>query len=114
MLDYTQHTITLQDGSLFNFRRRFKKKQESLLTLLSTIIDGRSSFGKRHTLQLILIILFCGISAGNTTIADCWLWALHNRKWLGKNVELSHGLPDERTIARAIAKTDIIAWLVYF
>src|SRR5436309_4696658 len=34
MVDYTQHTIMLQDGSLFNFKRRFKKKQHSLVTLV--------------------------------------------------------------------------------
>ena len=106
MIDYTQHTITLQDGSLFNFKRRFKKTRQSLATLLGQVIDGRSIFGKRHPLPLILIILFCGICAGNTTIADCWLWALHNRKWLKKYVGLPHNLPDERTLARAIAKTD--------
>jgi predicted transposase YbfD/YdcC len=71
------------------------------------VIDGRSIFGKRHPLPLILILLFCAICAGNTTIADCWLWGLHNRKWLEKYVGLPHGLPDERTLARAIAKTDI-------
>jgi len=92
---------------LFNFKRRFKRKQQSLVTLLERVIDGRSIFGKRHPLPLILIILFCGICAGNTTIADCWLWGLHNRKWLEKHIPLPHGLADERTIARAIAKTDI-------
>jgi predicted transposase YbfD/YdcC len=107
MIDYTQHTITLQDGSLFNFKRRLKKKQKSLLILLATVIDGRKASGRRHPLSLILIILFCAICAGNTTIADCWLWALHNRKWLEKYVGLPHGLPDERTLARAIAKTDV-------
>lgn len=114
MLDYTQHTITLQDGSLFNFKRRFKKKKGSLLTTLSAIIDGRSVFGKRHPLPLIFIILFCAVCAGNTTIVDCWIWALHNRKWLGKYVSMPHGLPDERTIARAIAKTDINSMVTAF
>jgi predicted transposase YbfD/YdcC len=114
MLDYTQHTITLQDGSLFNFRRRFKKKQQSLVGFLEIVIDGRSRLGKRHPLSLILLILFCGICAGNTTIVDCWLWALHNKKWLAKYVYMPHGLPDERTIARAIAKTDIDSLIAAF
>lgn len=107
MVDYTQHSITLQDSSLFNFKRRFKRKQQSLLTILETVKDGRSIFGKRHPLSLILIILFCAIIAGNTTIADCWLWALHNKSWLAKYIVFPHGLPDERTIARCLAKTDI-------
>lgn len=114
MVDYTEHTIYLQDGRLFNFKRRFKKKQQSLVALLNRVIDGRSRLGRRHSLPLILIILFCAICAGNTTIADCWLRALHNRKWLEKYIGLPHGLPDERTFARAIAKTDITSLITAF
>lgn len=114
MIDYTQHTITLQDGTLFNFKRRFKRQQESLLTVLDTVTDGRSKFGKRHSLPLILILLFCGIIAGNTTIADCWLWGLHNKKWLKKYVAMPHGLLNERTIGRAIAKVGIDSLIAAF
>lgn len=114
MVDYTQHTITLQDGSLFNFKRRFKNHNQSLVAVLKGMKDGRSRLGRRHPLALILIILFCGICAGNTTIADCWLWALHNKNWLVKHIPMPHGLPDERTIARAIAKTDIDSLVAAF
>jgi predicted transposase YbfD/YdcC len=107
MVDYTQHTIYLQDGSLFNFKRRFKRSQESLFSILKDVVDGRSKFGKRHPLPVILIILFSGIIAGNTTIKDCRLWGLHNKKWLEKHMELPHGLLDARTISRAIAKIDM-------
>ena len=107
MTDYIQHTIKLQDDTLFNFQRRFKKKQQILSTLLEEVKDGRKSYGKRHPLPLILTILFSAIIAGNTTIADCWLWGLHNKQWLRKYILFPHDLADERTIARAIAKTDI-------
>ena len=80
MENLPQHTIILQDGSLFNFKRRFRKKQQPLLSIPNQVIDGRGKFGKRHKLPLILIILFCAICCGNTTIADCWLWSLHNKK----------------------------------
>jgi predicted transposase YbfD/YdcC len=107
MIDYTQHTIRLQDDTLFSFRRRFKKRHEYLFKVLGDVKDGRSCCGKRHSLPLILTILFSSVIAGNTTIADCWLWGLHNKEWLKKHIQFPHGLPDERTLARAIAKTDI-------
>lgn len=69
---------------------------------------------KTSSIPLILIILFSGVTAGNTTIADCWLWGLHNKKWLTKYVGLPHGLPDERTLARTIAKTDIDSLVAAF
>jgi predicted transposase YbfD/YdcC len=108
MVDYTQHTVYLQDGVLFNFKRRLKKKKHTLYLLLDEVKDGRDKLGKRHSLSLILIILFCGIIAGNTTVKDCWLWALHNRKWLEKQIDtMPHGLAEKSTISRAIAKTDV-------
>ena len=102
----TNHTIYLQDGSLFNFRKRFKKHSQTLIQVFSEVIDGRSRFGKRHPLPLILIILFSGVTTGNTTIKDCRIWALHNRKWLMRYFELSHGIPDARTLSRAIQRVN--------
>jgi len=50
MEDYTQHTIYLQDGTLFNFKKRFNHNQQTLVTFLLQVKDGRSRFGKRHSL----------------------------------------------------------------
>lgn len=107
MKDYTQHTIYLQDGNLFNFKRRFRNNYSSLIKIFSQVIDGRSRFGKQHSLPFILFILFGGITAGYTTIKDCRLWFIHNRKWAKQFVAQPHGTPDERTLSRAIQKTDI-------
>lgn len=114
MIDYTQHTIKLQDGSLFNFKRRYRKQQQRLLPLVEHVKDGRSKFGKRHPLSLIIVILFAAILQGATTIKDCHLWAMHNKAWLGKMVGMPHGLLDERTLARAIAKLDIDSLIAVF
>lgn len=106
----TNHTIYLQDGSLFNFRKRFKKHASTLIQAFSRVIDGRSKFGKRHPLPLILTILFGGITAGNSTVKDCHIWALHNMKWLQRILTtelLPHGIPDERTLSRAIRRLHI-------
>lgn len=106
----TNHTIYLQDGSLFNFQKRFKKQAKTLIEAFTQVIDGRSRFGKRHPLPWVLIILFGGITSGNTTVKDCHIWALHNRKWLFKILGeelIPHGMPDQRTLSRAIQKIDI-------
>ncbi len=106
----TNHTIYLQDGSLFNFRKRFKKHASTLIQAFSKVIDGRSKFGKRHPLPLILALLFGGITAGNSTVKDCQIWALHNQKWLTKILGSSgmpHGIPDQRTLSRTIQKINI-------
>lgn len=103
----TNHTIYLQDGSLFNFKKRFKRHSQTLIQAFSKVKDGRSKFGKRHPLALILIILFSGITSGNTTVKDCHIWAIHNRKWLTKYFDLIHGIPDERTLSRSIQRVDV-------
>lgn len=107
MKDYTAHTIRLQDGSLFNFRRRVKKHALPLLHALTTVIDGRSNQGKRHTIENILFLLFCAILAGCTNITQCWKWARHNRKFLKRSLEMLHGIPDATTISYALQLCDV-------
>lgn len=92
MLDYTQHTIFLQDGSLFNFKRRFKNKRESLFSLFAGVLDGRKASGKRHPLPLILVTLFSAVCAGNTTIADCWLWGISSPTTAARNFQKNQQL----------------------
>lgn len=114
MIKIPQHTIYLQDGSLFNFKRRFKNHSSSLIGVFSQVGDGRSRFGKQHPLPLILFILFGGITAGYTTIKDCRLWFIHSKKWTKKFVVMPHGIPDERTLSRAIQKTDMDSLVTAF
>ncbi len=114
MIKIPHHTIYLQDGSLFNFKRRFKNYRNSLIEVFSQVGDGRSKFGKQHPLPLILFILFGGMTAGYTTIKDCRLWFIHNKRWAQKFVIMPHGVPDERTLSRAIQKTDIDSLVTAF
>lgn len=104
---YTQHTIYLQDGSLCNFTKRVEKQHVSLVQAFSKVTDGRAKRGIRHQLPCILLILFCGITAGYTTLSDCHLWAVHNRKWLQKVIPLPFGIPDPTTLSRSIQKVPI-------
>jgi predicted transposase YbfD/YdcC len=106
-MKYPNHTIRLRNGELFSFKRRFRKKYTSLLRELKAVCDGRSNQGKRHNLDLILLILFCGITAGHTTIEDCVLWAMHNYRFLKRYIPLTHGIPVATTISRALAVCDV-------
>lgn len=107
-------TITLQDGSLFNFTRRVTKHHQTLVTLLAAVHDGRSGQGKRHALPIIVLLLFAGITAGYTTIDQCHLFAVQNRRWIEPIVGLPHGIPDPTTISRALQVCDVASLLATF
>lgn len=107
MKDYTAHTIRLQDGILFNFRRRVKKHAVTLLSALTGVIDGRSNQGKRHPIENVLFLLFCAMCAGCTNITQCWTWARHNRQFLKRHIEIPHGIPDPTTIAYTLSICDV-------
>src|SRR3989338_7601132 len=98
----TAHTVTMQDGELFNFRRRIKNQATTLLNTLTRVVDGRSNQGKRHPLENVLCILFCAMMCGCTNILGCWTWAIHNRRWLKRYIELPYGIPHPTTIAAAL------------
>lgn len=113
-MKYTAHTIRLQDGTLFNFRRRAKKQAATLLHTLTHVIDGRSNQGKRHPIENILFLLFCAILSGCANITQCWKWARHNRKFLKRSLDMPHGIADPTTIAYTLSLCDmgslVTAW----
>lgn len=106
-MNNTAHTIKLQDGSLFNFKHRFKKHAYSLVQAFSDVKDGRSNRGKRHPLEGVLLIIFFGMLAGQTTIKGCWKVARHHWQFLSKHAEFPHGLPCQTTISRALQVCDV-------
>lgn len=93
------HTVYLQDGKLCNFRKRVWKQAVSLLTFLKSIPDPRKRRGIRYEVSLMLFILFAAMTTGCTTIKDCQLWAVHNRKFLRRYFVLTHGIPDPNTFS---------------
>lgn len=107
----TVHTIKLQDGTLLNLKRRTKKHRTTLLAALTQVNDGRSDQGKRHELAAILLMLFCAMTAGNSSIDDCQLWALANERWLRQVVPLPHGIPHATTIARVLRRVDMDSFI---
>lgn len=79
---------------------------------MASINDPRKKRGKRHSLELILFILFAGLTCGSTTLKDCHLWALYNRKFLGRYFFLLHGIPDPTTISyllQRLSPEDVVA-----
>lgn len=110
----TAHTIALQDGSLFNLKRRVGKQQHTLVTLLAKVHDGRSDQGKRHDLPVVLLILFAGVTAGYTSIDQCHLFAVAHQSWMATVVPFAHGVPDPTTISRAIQVCDVASLLAAF
>lgn len=114
MNQYTSHSIKLQDGTLLNLKRRVKKHETTLLFELTTVKDGRSSQGKRHPLENILLMLFCAVLAGCSTITACHCWTIHNRWWLKRIIDMPHGIPDPTTISYALQVCDmgslVFAW----
>jgi predicted transposase YbfD/YdcC len=103
----TAHSMYLQDGTRFNFHRRFKKRHRTLTQYLTQVQDGRNKRGKRHSLELILTILLCALFSGQTTVKDAHLWAINNRRWVKKYVDMPHGIACATTISRAIQVCDI-------
>ena len=106
MKTIAQHTVRLQDGSLCNFGKRIWRQAKSLLSCFTTIPDPRKKRGIRHELSLILFILFAGITTGSTTLNDCYLWAIHNHKFLHRYFPLTHGIPDPTTNSSVLRKLD--------
>jgi predicted transposase YbfD/YdcC len=107
MLKVAQHTIRLQDGTVFNFKKKLFTHRKTLFTAFANVQDGRGKFGKRHHLSCMLVLLFSGITAGSTTLKDCHLWAMHNRQFLKHYAPFTHGIPDPTTISRALQKIDM-------
>ena len=101
-----QHTVCLQDGSLCNFNKRIAKQAKPLIAFLAEIPDPRDNQGKRHTLVLILLIVFIAFLRGSKDVKDAHLYALHSRKLFKKLFSMPHGIPDPTTISRVLQEID--------
>ena len=101
-----QHTIRLQDGSLCNFSKRIAKQAKPLIQFLLKIPDPREEQGKRHSLVLILLIIFIAFLRGSKDLKDAHLFAIHTRKLFQKYVFMPHGIPDPTTISRVLQELE--------
>ncbi len=101
-----QHTIRLQDGSLCNLNKRIVKESKPLIAFLSEIPDPRSAQGKRHSLVLILLIVFIAFLRGSKDLKDAHLFAIHANTLFRKHFPMLHGIPDPTTISRVFQELD--------
>jgi len=101
-----QHTIRLQDGSLCNLNKRIVRESKPLIEFLSEIPDPRSAQGKRHSLVLILLIVFIAFLRGSKDLKDAHLFAIHAHKMFKKHFQMIHGIPDPTTISRLLQELE--------
>lgn len=102
----TPHTIRLQDGTLCNLSRRLGTHAVSLASLLATIPDPRNRSGRRHSLVLILLIIFIALLRGSKDLKDAHLFATLNQRFFRTQLGLAlpHGIPDPTTISRLFGR----------
>jgi len=108
MSNSTPHTIRLQDGGLCNFNRRLGNGTVSLRSLLEHIPDPRHESGRRHSLVLILLIVFVALLRGSKDLKDAHLFASLNQPFFGMQLEIAlpHGIPDPTTISRVLGRLE--------
>jgi predicted transposase YbfD/YdcC len=108
MSNRTFHTIRLQDGTLCNLDKRITREAVSLATLFRSIPDPRRAQGRRHSLGMILVMVFVAMLQGSQDLKDARLFALANKRFFRKAVdmEMPHGVPDTTTISRIFRVLD--------
>ena len=106
MRNIPQHTIRLQDGSLCNLNKRIVKESKPLIEFLAEVPDPRSRQGRRHSLVLILLIVFIAFLRGSKDLKDAHLFAMHANKLFRKYFPMPHGIPDPTTISRVFQELD--------
>jgi predicted transposase YbfD/YdcC len=109
MTNSIPHTIKLQDGSLCNLSKRIAKQGGSLITILAlAVTEQRRAQGIRHSLVLILLIVFVGLLTGSKDLKDACLFARYNQRLFEKllSAPLPYGIPNPTTVSRALRKLD--------
>lgn len=106
MRNIPQHTIRLQDGSLCNLNKRIVKQSKPLIEFLSEIPDPRERQGRRHSLVVILLIVFISFLRGSKDLKDAHLFAIHATTLFRKHFSMVHGIPDPTTISRVLQELD--------
>lgn len=98
------HTIKLQDGTLCNVNKRLLKGARPLLAFLSDIPDPREKQGRRHSLTLILLLVFVATLQGSKGLKDASLFGKINQKLFEKllGATFKHGTPGANTISRIL------------
>jgi len=106
--------VIYEKGQIYDFEKQFKLSTYRLIRAFKEVEDGRKKKGTRYEIELILLILFGGITAGYTTIQDCCLWGNAQKEFIHKRIYLVHGIPYDTTVSRALKKLDIDSLITAF
>ena len=86
--------------------KRIVRESKPLIEFLSAIPDPRSNQGRRHSLVLILLIVFIAFLRGSKDLKDAHLFAIHANKLFRKHFSMIHGIPDPTTISRVLQELE--------
>ena len=74
-----------------------------ILEYFDDLEDPRSTINRQHLLGDLIVISVCGVLAGADGPKAIGVWAQTHEEWLGKYLELPHGIPSHDTIGRLLA-----------
>lgn len=78
----------------------------SLTEHFSALEDPRSDLGKRHRLLDIIVVAICAVICGADDWVEVELFGQSKKQWLGRFLELPHGIPSHDTFGRVFRLLD--------
>lgn len=75
----------------------------SIRDFFADLEDPRSEVNRRHLLEDVVVICILAVLAGADGPKAIAVWAAAQKEWLGKRLELPHGVPSHDTIGRVLA-----------
>jgi len=75
----------------------------SIRAFFADLEDPRSGVNRRHLLEDVIVICILGVLAGADGPKAIATWATAQEEWLGRHLELPHGVPSHDTIGRVLA-----------
>ena len=76
---------------------------ESMQDYFRSLKDPRTTINRKHLLGDLIVISICAVIAGADGPKAIGIWALSNKEWLLRQLELPHGIPSHDTIGRLLA-----------
>jgi predicted transposase YbfD/YdcC len=80
------------------------KPKYSIIEHFERVEDYRIERGKKHKLIDIITIAICAVVSRADTWIDIEVYGLAKKEWLGKFLELPHGIPSHDTFARVFSR----------
>lgn len=75
----------------------------SIRDFFADLEDPRSEVNRRHLLEDVVVICILAVLAGTDGPKAIAIWAAAQKEWLGRRLELPHGVPSHDTLGRVLA-----------